>query len=303
MKISEEPLELLISDVMRSEPDSIAGRAFREELSRRKTAWSVADLITRLETALEIRDRATAEAAARELKAMGVKVQLPAERRLILLANKMTVGPSAGFRRRLENGAEVEKLMAALTYRQRAIVKARIVEKLSWTQIARRYRVTRERVRCLWTKALVRIKANGEERMKRDDESMTEATPAPLAVDSRGAARLLSLSARTIFSLTKRGELPSFMVGRRRLYSVVALATWVDEQITGPLAADVRILGLSVRSRNALRGGGIKTVGDLVQCSPRALCRFRNCGKACLTEVVRSLGEIGLHLRDAGGQG
>ena len=51
-----------------------------------------------------------------------------------------------------------------------------------------------------------------------------------LALDARQAARALSISPRTLASLTARGEVPSFRIGARRLYSTQALAEWVAAQ-------------------------------------------------------------------------
>jgi excisionase family DNA binding protein len=49
-----------------------------------------------------------------------------------------------------------------------------------------------------------------------------------LLVDAREAARLLGLSARTIWSLTQRRELPCRRIGRRVLYSRAALAAYAE---------------------------------------------------------------------------
>ena len=137
--------------------------------------------------------------------------------------------------RRIKNEEEGAILMAGLTYRQREIVTKHIREEWSCTQIARHFRVTRERVRSIWGKAVARMgqictRRVEKQKTKRDGEGVTEAGLAPLAVDACGAARLLSVSPRTISSLTRRGELPSFMVGRRWLYSVAVLAAWVERR-------------------------------------------------------------------------
>ncbi|MBN1512612.1 MAG: helix-turn-helix domain-containing protein [Phycisphaerae bacterium] len=54
--------------------------------------------------------------------------------------------------------------------------------------------------------------------------------PEPLALRPREAAAMLGLSARTLWSLTARGAIPSFKVGRATLYSVQALREWVQSQ-------------------------------------------------------------------------
>jgi excisionase family DNA binding protein len=48
-----------------------------------------------------------------------------------------------------------------------------------------------------------------------------------LAVDAREAARLLSLSERTIRNMIDRGELPVTRVGKRVLISRVTLESWL----------------------------------------------------------------------------
>jgi excisionase family DNA binding protein len=50
----------------------------------------------------------------------------------------------------------------------------------------------------------------------------------PLLVDVGTAAQLLGLSPRTLWSLTRRGELPCRRVGRRVLYSRAALAAYAE---------------------------------------------------------------------------
>src|SRR5436309_3221584 len=56
-----------------------------------------------------------------------------------------------------------------------------------------------------------------------------ESTRTPLLVDRREAARLLSLSPRTIFTLTKSGQLPSKRIGRNVRYSVDELVAWLSK--------------------------------------------------------------------------
>jgi hypothetical protein len=57
-------------------------------------------------------------------------------------------------------------------------------------------------------------------------------TPAPLAVDERTAAKMLSLSSRTLFTLRKRGDIPAIKTGHgpksRVIYSVAALEKFLE---------------------------------------------------------------------------
>lgn len=51
-----------------------------------------------------------------------------------------------------------------------------------------------------------------------------------LLVDAREAARMLSISTRTLWSLTDCGEIPCVRIGRSVRYSVEALRGWIDAQ-------------------------------------------------------------------------
>jgi excisionase family DNA binding protein len=52
----------------------------------------------------------------------------------------------------------------------------------------------------------------------------------PLLVSLRAAAKLMSLSERTVWAMTDDGRLPSVRAGRRRLISVAALESWIARQ-------------------------------------------------------------------------
>jgi excisionase family DNA binding protein len=59
--------------------------------------------------------------------------------------------------------------------------------------------------------------------------STTHTPSAPaLLVDAREAARLLGVSARTVWTITNRGELPSVRINRRVLYRVEALSQFAQ---------------------------------------------------------------------------
>jgi excisionase family DNA binding protein len=62
----------------------------------------------------------------------------------------------------------------------------------------------------------------------------TTAVAPPLLVDAREAARLLSVSARTLWRLTKDGEVPSVRIGRRVLFAPDALRAWVAVKVRVP---------------------------------------------------------------------
>ena len=58
----------------------------------------------------------------------------------------------------------------------------------------------------------------------------------------------------------------------------------------------IEVLGLSVRSRNALRRVGIMTVGDLLRVSPEELSKVRNLGAVSITEINRAAEALGVRL-------
>ena len=62
-----------------------------------------------------------------------------------------------------------------------------------------------------------------------------ESTEPAALLDEREAARYLGgVSAKHLFNLRKRGELPYVQVGRRIMYSRAALDRWIEEvQVVG----------------------------------------------------------------------
>ena len=69
---------------------------------------------------------------------------------------------------------------------------------------------------------------------------LSKPRPPVLAVGIRDAAGVLGLSHRTVQSMAKRGDLPSFKVGGRRLLSVAALRRWVETRQAGHAESEVR---------------------------------------------------------------
>lgn len=60
-----------------------------------------------------------------------------------------------------------------------------------------------------------------------------QTTDPRLLVTPREAARMLSVSERTLWGLTKRGEVPAVRVGVRSVrYSIAALQAWIEAQQT-----------------------------------------------------------------------
>ncbi len=54
-----------------------------------------------------------------------------------------------------------------------------------------------------------------------------------LLVDTREASRLLAISPRTLWQLTKREAIPSVRIGRSVRYRVADLDSWTLKQIKG----------------------------------------------------------------------
>lgn len=60
----------------------------------------------------------------------------------------------------------------------------------------------------------------------------------PLLVPQREAARLLSVSERTLFAMRERGEIACVRLGPRILYSTDDLLKWVERRKEGGLNDD-----------------------------------------------------------------
>jgi excisionase family DNA binding protein len=63
----------------------------------------------------------------------------------------------------------------------------------------------------------------------------TEAQVRPLLVGERTAARLLAISGGHLKNMTKAGQVPCVRLGRRVLFSVKALESWIERQQSGGL--------------------------------------------------------------------
>ena len=55
----------------------------------------------------------------------------------------------------------------------------------------------------------------------------------PLLVDAKRAAAMLGIGIRTLWSITKEGELPHVRIRRRVLYSVDDLKRWIVQHKVG----------------------------------------------------------------------
>jgi len=64
--------------------------------------------------------------------------------------------------------------------------------------------------------------------------------PPVLAVRAREAAKALGISPRTLWTLSRRGEVPCLRLGRLRLYPVEQLRAWLAEKADAQGVADGR---------------------------------------------------------------
>lgn len=68
---------------------------------------------------------------------------------------------------------------------------------------------------------------------------MKTATPAPLALSPREAAKSLGISERTLWASTQpRGPIPSVKLGNRVLYPVASLNEWLSRTAADQLTAE-----------------------------------------------------------------
>jgi excisionase family DNA binding protein len=65
-----------------------------------------------------------------------------------------------------------------------------------------------------------------------DGQSDQASTNSLLLITPGGAAKLLAISPRTLWSMTASGEIPSVRVGKRgRRYSLAALQRWIEDRL------------------------------------------------------------------------
>ena len=58
--------------------------------------------------------------------------------------------------------------------------------------------------------------------------------PLPLAMRPKVAARAIGVSERTLWSMTKRGEIPHAKRGRSTVYPTAAILAWLEEITANP---------------------------------------------------------------------
>ncbi len=70
-----------------------------------------------------------------------------------------------------------------------------------------------------------------------DTTTQAPTRPAPLLVDEREAARLLSVCPRTVFALAARGELRPVRIGNAKRYVLSTIHEYIDRQVRSGGAA------------------------------------------------------------------
>jgi len=73
------------------------------------------------------------------------------------------------------------------------------------------------------------------------------------------------------------------------------IAMDLPSEVSGQKVAN---LDLSVRAKNVLLNNGIRTVGEIAQCTRSDILILRDCGKKTLKEIEDKLEELGLHFSD-----
>lgn len=75
-----------------------------------------------------------------------------------------------------------------------------------------------------------------QSRTNRLDSTPSTPHPDPILVGMTEAARMIGVSARTLWSMANAGELPTVRIRRRVLFNVAALREWVDARTKGGAA-------------------------------------------------------------------
>ena len=62
-------------------------------------------------------------------------------------------------------------------------------------------------------------------------ENQTKSLISPMLISPREAAKALSICERTLYSMTKRGEIPAVHIGRCVRYDPEALKSWIKKSL------------------------------------------------------------------------
>ena len=180
-----------------------------------------------------------------------------------------------------------------LNEREKRIILYRYKEKRTLEDIAKDFNLTRERIRQIERKAITKIKYKKEMFYsdfddyllvkKNHDRKKEELIEKIVILDNL----LFKASLLINDKQTTVGQIEEFMnLSEEARKNILAEFT------------DISDLDLSVRAYNCLRRARINTIGELAKKSVTDLMKVRNLGRKCLKEIIETLRDLGIELRD-----
>jgi len=152
---------------------------------------------------------------------------------------------------------------AALPTREAEIVKSLVIDNESLQRVSERYYITRERVRQIFVKAMIRLRYQ--------------------LVEIKNLKTVWREQLVELENLTKENQL---------LRQAVAAEELKEEGASRPLP--IGEVGLSVRAYSCLRAAKIKDLNELKQWTEWDLLKVRNLGRKTLQEIVEAMVSHGL---------
>ena len=189
-----------------------------------------------------------------------------------------------------------EEILKEFTPREQEIIALRYQQYKTFEEIGKVYGVTRERVRQILTKAIIKIRykfTHFVEKIEFEKFEKQEQEFYQKSYDDLVAKR------QELIELFKQnGEYTEEMeIYFGEVFPKSAVKVRYED-------LDIEELDLSVRSYNCLRRVGIKKIGDLLKLSyPYDYWKIRNLGKKSLKEIVDKLKEHGLNIEEEANNG
>lgn len=165
-----------------------------------------------------------------------------------------------------------------LTPREERILELRYEEGKTLDEIAKIYGITRERVRQIIAKGIMRLKHSSRTNILfRDNERITERDSLIKQIDDE------------ILELRKK----------LKYYRKANLKLELPEEIQNDVSLNVRIedLDLSTRSFRCLERAGIEFVNEITEKTEEEMMKIRNLGRKSLKEIKQKLKEMNLSLK------
>lgn len=166
-----------------------------------------------------------------------------------------------------------------LTPREEEILELRYEEGKTLEEIAKIYGITRERVRQIITKGIMRLKHSSRTNILfRDNERITERDSLIKQIDDE------------ILELRKK----------LKYYQEANLKLELPEKIQNDVSLNLRIedLDLSTRSFRCLERAGIEFVSEITEKTEEEMMKIRNLGRKSLKEIKQKLKEMNLSLKE-----